>query len=363
MDKIKNSAFEFRKIRRPNAIEKLMGKKIKENAIIEINNLLVDASPRKVSIEEVQNIAYQHGVKLRKDFLVELNQLYKQFLIFCLSDKYLSDVEVEELKHLKEILTLSDVEVGQIHNEVAGELYKMEVEKALEDRRLSEEEKDFLKQIQSNLKISDSLAAKIYQSSAKELLNKFMEEALSDKRLTDEEEIELNIIKKNLNVELYLEGSTRANFEKYKLFWQIENGEYPIFEIDLELDMDESCYFYTGAEWLEQNVSPKKLDFDGSSLRIKIAKGLHWKTENKELKPVLEDIWAVMDNGKLYLTNKRLILIGNEGDRNISLGEILDFSTYKNGINIIENEKTIFLQFKDHIDIFSMILGKAIMDY
>lgn len=360
MEAQQNKAFQKKERFKPSLWERILGNKPKANAIIEINNLLAEKDLMDIQVEDVQKIAFNYNIKLRKDFFPEILNIYKEYLRFCLEDKYLSKNEVKELKRLKELLSLTDAEVGKIHNEIAGELYKMEVEKAIEDHELSSDEKQFLKEIQSNLKISNALADKIYQSTANELLNKFMDEALSDKRLTQEEEEELNTIKNNLNIEVYMEASTRANYEKYKLFWQIENGKYPNFETDIGLDEGEPCYFYTDAEWLGQKVSPKSTD--EAALRIKIAKGLHWKTENKEMKPVLEDIWATMDNGKVYLTPLRLILVGNEGTKYVQLENITDFSTYSNGINIMESDRNIFIQFKNHIDIFSMILGKAIMD-
>jgi hypothetical protein len=352
-----NTAFSIKEPKQTSLWESIRGVKPKENAIIAINNLLASQGLSSFSAQNVKQIAFDYKVDFRKEFLPDLWGFYKYFLLYCLNDKFLSNQEIQELSCLKEALSLTDVEVNTIHNEVTGELYKMEVEKVIQDGRLSEEEKNFLKQIQQNLKINDSYADRIFKESANELMKKVLDEALSDNLLTEEEEHELEEIKKSLNIEVVLEGSIRANFEKCRLFWQIEKGNLPKIETDLFLE-DECCHFFTKAEWLEQKKSSK---LNGNSGLInKIALGAHWKVNQSDLKPELEDIWATMDSGKVYITDKQLIMSGNEGEKSLSLKDIVDFWAYGNGINIVAKEKTIFLQFRYHIDIFAMILGKLI---
>lgn len=362
LDMNKNKVFS-QKIPSPRNIwHKLFGGKNKEMALAEIYNLLSRCEIFEVKYQDIYHIASKHNVKLHKDLPIEIAKIYREYLQYCLEDSYLSDKEIEELQHLKKILSLTDQEVGKAHSEIAGEVYKMEVEKAVEDGRLQDDEKQFLQKLQNDLRLNSTIANKIYQHSASEMLKKFMDEALSDHRLTDEEEDELIEIKKSLNIEVHLDGATRANFEKYKLFWQIENGEYPEFEIDEPLQENEKCYFYTNAEWLCQNVNLANWKKKKTGLELKCTKGYFFATEQKELKPVIEDIWATMDNGRVYLTNKRIILLGNENSVKLPLHQIVDFSTYKNGVDIVHMDKNVFLQFQDHLDIFSMLLSKALLE-
>lgn len=362
LDMNKNNVFS-QKIPSPkNLWQKLFGGKNKDMALAEIYNLLSRSQLLDIKYQEIYEISSKHNVKLYKDMPQAIANIYREYLQYCLEDSYLSDNEIEELQHLKKILSLNDQEVGKAHNEIAGELYKMEVDKAVEDGRLQEDEIKFLNKLQNDLKLSSFIANKIYQSSASEMLKKFMDEALSDHRLTEEEEDELSKIKKSLNIEVHLDGATRANYEKYKLFWQIENGEYPEFEVDEPLQDDEKCYFYTTAEWLCQNVSSSNWKKKKAGLELKCTKGYFFSTEQKELKPVIEDIWATMDNGRVYLTNNRIIFLGNENSVKLKLDEIVDFSTYKNGIDIVHIDKNVFLQFNDHLDIFSMLLSKALLE-
>jgi hypothetical protein len=361
MDINPHSAFFYKDLKKASLWQNLLGLKPKGNAVTEINNLLASRDLCSISPDDIRQISTEYNIDLRKKFLGDLLTIYKKYLLFCLTDKYLSNQEVKNLKCLQDALSLTDNEAAKIHQVVTCDVYKMEVEKAIEDGRLSEEEKSFLRKIQRNLNICDSMAEEIYQESANGLLKKVMDEALSDNLLTDEEEKELEEIRKSLNVDVALEGTARGNYEKCKLFWQIENGKLPLFDTDLFLDESEPCHFCTKAEWLVQKITVKQRE--NHELKSRIAKGIYWKSENKNMKPELEDIWATMDNGKIYITRKKLILAGNEGDKDVLLQDIIDFTAYQNGINLIGKEKTIFLQFRDHVDVFAMILGKAISNF
>lgn len=358
MDTHPNTAFAVKKFKQPSLLKNLLGIQPKENALIAINNLLATANLATITSKDIQSIACDYGVDLRKSFLPELHAIYREFLLHCLTDTNLSQQELEELRSLKMALSLTDEEVRKINQELTGGIYRMEVEKALRDRRLTEEEKSYLREMQLNLKISDALAEKIYQETSGELLQKYMSEALADNLLTEKEEEELEEIKRSLEIELTLEGSARANYEKAKLFWQIENGKLPKLVTDLLLDSEEYCHYYTNAEWLEQKIS-KKLR-ESYLMRLSAGNDSRWRMENREMKPELEDIWATMDNGKVYITNNKVILSGHEGERRIPLTQILGFTSFKNGINVATSEKNIFIQFKNHIDVFTIILKKTI---
>lgn len=356
---VKNKVFSRIRIKKSCYLKRKLGFKSVKDALIEVNNLLASRDLTLLAREDIQQIASRYHIRSNSEFHEKLKVFYKEYLLFCLEDRFLSNEEVKDLTRLRIVLSLNDAEAMKIHDEAAGEHYKMEVEKAIEDGRLDEDEKHFLKEIQKALKLSDAAAHKIYQNSAHELLSRCMKEALADQRLTAEEEEELEAIKKSLNIGDIHEGSERANYEKYKLFWQIENGRYPVFETDLEISVDEPCHFYAHAEWLEQNIAVK--EENAEALRAKIHGSHKWKLEDREMKPALEDIWATLDNGKVYLTGNKILLVGAEGEKQIPLKNIIDFSAYKNGVNIVEKQKCIFIQFRDHIDIFAMILGKAIL--
>jgi len=354
------AVFTVKKLKNPSLVDKLLHKSPKINAILELNNLLASKPIQEISNEDVQGISYQYKSNLKKDFYDQIANLYKKFLVFCLEDKKLSENEIDQLRHLKGLLNLTDLEVSSIHEKTAGEVYRMEVHRAIEDRRLNEEEKTFLRRLQTNLKLSDEFAQKIYKESAKTLIKGYVQDALADERLTEEEEKELLAIKKSLNIEVHMAGSDRVMLEKCKLFWQIENGKLPEFEVDLDLG-EETCHFHTNAEWIIQELK-KKVE-TGPQLRVKLSKGLYFPTAVNEKNPTVEDIWAKTDQGSFYLTNRQIIMNGKDGNFHLPLVEILDFIPFKNGVRFYTvKQKDIFIQFEEYTDIFAVILGKLILD-
>ncbi|MBY0425862.1 MAG: hypothetical protein K2Q22_09515, partial [Cytophagales bacterium] len=122
---------------------------IRENAVVEINNLLVTQKLLDVKIEDIQRIAHKYKINIKKDFRDEWFKLYKTYLKHCLTDRFLSEEELIDLRHLKGLLILTDKEITGLHNEIAAEIYREEMDAALVDGKIDDHEKEFLKKLQS----------------------------------------------------------------------------------------------------------------------------------------------------------------------------------------------------------------------
>jgi hypothetical protein len=343
--------------------ERLFGKQPKENAFIEVNNLLSDKSLQAVTIEDVQNILSKYKVCLYSAEQSRLGSLYSDYLRHCLTDKMLTEDEVDELAHLKAVLHLNDQTISHIHNQLASEIYKTEFDKVISNGRLDDQEKSFLAKLQKDLKLSDNLADTIRRESSSKLVNTFLNNSISDQRLSPDEEKELQTIAHSLGAELTMDAHTKSAMDKYKLFWQIENSEIPTIPVSLNLQKNERCYFYTTIDWLEQRSITKRINYSGPTLRIKIVKGVYWRAGSLGVQRITQDVWTTIDSGTLFLTNKKLIFMGSKGNKSIQLSKILDFTAYKNGIDIQkETGKSPFLQFENNVDIFAMMLGRAVSE-
>ncbi len=347
---------------KPSFIQKMMGFKIKDNALIEVNNLLAEKELRKISVEEIHQIADKYSVNFATDYELGTVDFYKSYLLVCLEDKFLSDDELADLKHLKFILELNDKKVNEIHQELAGQVYKNEVEKLIEDGELDEGERVFMEKLQNDLKLPQEFANRIYQQSGQELIQNLMNKAIEDAKLNPQEEKELYAIAQNLNAELKFDDATRSDLEKYKLYWQVENDELPELIVDLNVPRNEKCYFMAqNVTWYERNTMEEQKTFTNSTLRLKIAKGLYWRNHLEEDQYLDPQKWQVVDRGILYLTNKRVFFRGDKSDKILLLNRVLDFSVFSNGIEVEKDrDKNPFFSFEGSTDIFAMLLGKAI---
>lgn len=348
-------------LKAPSFFQKVLGKKIKENALIEINNLLAEKELKTITVEDVYAIANKYGVNFHTDYDHEIADFYKEYLKSCLEDKFISNEELEDLRHLKYILEINDKVIESIHQDLAGLIYKREVEKVIHDGELDEEERLFIEKLQNDLKLPKDVANKIYQQSGQELIRNFMNSAIADAKLTPDEERELYAIAKNLNAELKFDEATKSDLEKYKLYWQIENDDMPELVVDINIPRSEKCYFHIKGSWSENNKDLSSKTLVSSNLSLKIAKGIYWREPNKQNKNLLEDGWEEADTGDIYLTNKRILFKGNKGDKVLLLSRIVDFYVFKNGIEVDkEDDKSPFLKFDKSTDIFAMLLGKAV---
>ncbi|HET8964452.1 MAG TPA: hypothetical protein VFM99_11160, partial [Chitinophagales bacterium] len=210
-----------------------------------------------------------------------------------------------------------------------------------------------------NLLISNETADSILEKESKAILTKFIDGAISDERLSDKEESRINEIAQNLNIEINHSDKTRAQLDKFKLYWQIENGDIPTLISPINIQKSENLHFQTQVKWLEQRTITKRIDYGGPTARIRLAKGVYYRIGSIQAKRVTEDVWKTIDMGTLYLTNKRLIFMGNKGNKTIRIDKVLDFKPFKDGVDLQkETGKSPFLEFERNVDIFFMMLAK-----
>jgi len=359
-----NKPFTIVPLRKPSFFQKLAKIQPKENALREINNLISKTQNIKnVSIEEIENIAFKYKVKIHKKFKNELQEMYHRFLKHCFKDKILSDDELEQLAHLKYLFNMDDKIINKIHKDISLEVFNESIDEAIADGKLDEHEKEFLDKLQTRLKLPDDIATNIYLKKATAYLETYLKSAISDERLSPDEDKELQTIAKNLGATLKFDEKTKDILDKYRLYWLIENGNLPIVDVDINLQKNEDCYFTANANWYEYRRVTRRVRYGGPTFRLKIAKGLYWRAGDLGVQAVSDDILTLIDTGLLYLTDKRIIFVGRKNTKTIRHPKVLDFTPYKNGVEILKDSgKSPFLEFEKGVDIFSMILGRVIRE-
>jgi tellurite resistance protein len=358
-----NKIFKERQLYHQTFFQKLFKIKLKENAIIEINNLLAVKNILSINIEEIENIINNYKINFHKYFKNELLGFFATYLRYCLNDNHLSATEIKELNHLKRLFNLNDTDTKKIYDDTTTDVYKKAVSTVVADGILDKEEKIFLENIEKNLHLPKNIADNIYKESASSILHRFINNAISDQRLSPEEENELSEIANNLNIELSYDTTTKKLLDKYRLFWQIENGILPVVHADISLQKNENCHLIVDINWLEQRTVTKRINYGGARVRIKITKGFYVTSGSIQTQRITEDVWKNIDSGKIFLTNKRVIFMGLKANKTIALKKILDFSVYSNGIQLEKDSgKSPFFEFNTNTDILGMILGKLIRD-
>jgi hypothetical protein len=97
--------FKEKELIQPNFIQRILKKQPQENALIEINNLLV------INQENLKNISIDNVLEISKKYKVDINiegqqtriNLFAKYVDFCLTNNKLEENRVSELDHLKQI--------------------------------------------------------------------------------------------------------------------------------------------------------------------------------------------------------------------------------------------------------------------
>lgn len=355
--------FKPKALIQPTFFQKIFKIKPKGNFTIEINNLLAEKEILDISKEEIQSLSDTYKVNLQKNFQNDLLNFYKVCLESNLGNRELSEIATNKLNHLVSILNLNEIKTKEIFEEITRGLYKNVVQDSIRGGILEREDEIRLLNMEKNLMIPKDVATNIYKENAESILTSRLQKAISDQRFSPEEEEELNTLAKNLHIGLTFDSDTRSVLDKYKLFWEIDNGNIPVIVTDISLQKSELCYFNTDIDWLEQRTVTTRVNYGGPSFRVKIVKGLYYRVGSVSAQRITEDVWKTIDSGKLYLTNKRVIFMGSKGNKTITINKILDFNVFSNGIEIQKDSgKSPFFEFNNNTDVFAVILAKLLME-
>ncbi|PIO48174.1 MAG: hypothetical protein CMR00_06115 [[Chlorobium] sp. 445] len=330
--------FKVKPLEERTFFQKLFGKHPPENALIELNNLLASKPILEISFEELsQSLAKYKKLNRVEEFRSEIMQLYKRYLEHCLQDKAFSEKDIEELQHLKKLLNLSDREIEILHENVVSEIYRESLKQALTDNRLDEQEHAFLEKLQQDLLLPKRIAERIYAELSHDILANFISRVIQDGRLSPDEDAEFEMLCKNLGVAPKFDAHTKAQLDRLRLYWYIENADLsqlPNLFVNIKLQKNERCYLKSHAEWYELRTVTKRINYAGLSGRMRIAKGIYYRVGTIAPQRITSEELTYIDSGNLYLTDKRVIFMGSKRNFTIRMAQILAFTPYSDGIEI-----------------------------
>lgn len=157
--------FVVQERKRTGLLRRMFGRPHRENAVVEINNLLARAdSVRAVTRAEVEEICREHHTDLNGPLAGRFERLYRDYMTFCLADRHLSDDELADLAHLRTILRIPPETTAAIHEYVARSVYSRSVADVLDDGVIDAEERTFLGRLQHELALSSRAAHRIVEA-------------------------------------------------------------------------------------------------------------------------------------------------------------------------------------------------------
>jgi hypothetical protein len=146
---------------RLTVVERVMRRGSVDAAIVAINNLFAKSGVRTVRATDLDAVFTRYRVAGADRRARHLERFYREYLLFCFSDRRLSEDELADLDHLRAILGLDSEVVDAIHRNVARQVYLRSVNDVLADGAIDAREREFLATLRDQLGVPEAIADNI----------------------------------------------------------------------------------------------------------------------------------------------------------------------------------------------------------
>lgn len=319
-------------LRETTFMDRLLRREPRENAFLEINNLLASVPILKLDKASIDNCLKRYNISPEKA-RSRLMHFYSIILKHFVSDFNITDTEFEKLRHLQHILSIKTDQIGSLHAAILYPIYQNYVRHAVSDGVLSKPEREHLQKLSGQLRIPAEFARRIYQNEANQYLHSRLRQTLSDGMLSTAEETELLKIAAALDVELTLDASAKKNLQRHRYLWQLHAGNLPVIETGLYLQKGEFCAAGVEAEYYVIGNIREPLKISGFEQELQRSDyGFHAGMIRTNRLP--GEVMRFDSRGALYFTNLRLLFNHVRGTLEFPLHELIGATFYQNGLLI-----------------------------
>lgn len=325
-----------------------------------LTNLISAGSPAlvpKAAIGAALQDFGVHGEEARRLVL----ELFRQAMTSFIQDDEITDAEQSYLTDLRNLLGISDSELRTIEEELLAPRFAAGVDDAVADNRLTATERTNLDRLRQRLRLDEQTADRILQSAAQARMDRAVKEATSDGRLSPDETKALYALAANLGATLMIDAPTRAAFERMQLLWRIDNGMLPTISVSINLQKNEVCHDRVSAVWYEHRTRTVRVNYGGPVASIRISKGLRYRVGSVGVHRITREELTEIDQGTLYLTNKRLIFDGQKKNTTIRLSALLSFTPCSDGLILEKSSgRSPSLAIAGDVELFCALLSAAL---
>lgn len=348
-------------LQRDSFLKKIFSGKNKKNAVIYLNNLLANAeSVYEVTPEIVKSVEAHFSVDLAKTFYPELEKLYADFVRYALSDASISGEDVKQMNHLLDVLGISEDSANTILKEETRSFYEKIISKTLKSGKIDDKDFACLSSVAENIYLPENESTKLLSKIAKDHIEKRLKESMRKGEASPETVETLRLLTAKCRVKGVELALNSRKLKSCVEMWQIKHGEIPEVRADIGLSKNEKCYAVRSVVWKETRKVRTGVSYGGVTGRIPIAKGIGIRVGSLSVRPHTQDELVEIDKGRVYITNKRLLFVGEFGAKTIKLEKIIKITPYVDGVDITKDTgKSPFLEFRDEVMTFSHILLRA----
>lgn len=210
----------------------------------------------------------------------------------------------------------------------------------MRDGAITPEEKRSLKSLETDLGLSKAIAREILVAEGLAILRKRMTAAAADSEVSPEEEENIQTLAEALNISLDQNqtlASLKSLFDIGRRRWYVEHGPIAPISSPLQLQSNEICVdsaHCSLAELKQVTVSRKH--------------------------GIKNQVINTIDEGNLYLTNKKLVFVGKLKSVKVKLESVAGGGQYSDGLSISRDSgKALFFLFTQGLDEFVIRLNRC----
>lgn len=350
----------------PSFLEKLFKKSPNENFLVDVNNLLASSSLDDLENSQIVSLEQRYGLqnsgkKFKQEFLSFVTLFLGEHLGNWGSD--LNDYQ-SALK-LQRILKIPEDVFDEEYRLLAGELFeKHSFELISLSIKYDDDIQNKIEQLKTKLDMDSLHADDIVNQIRIRIVRDYFSKMVEDQRVSPDEIASYEKLCSDMHVNAQFDQQTFRLVEKYKQLWKIDNEDLPVLNTEIFLQKSEQCHFFGNAKLFENRKVTTRVNYGGPTFRIKIAKGIYYRTGSYGVSRNTEDVMTLIDTGTLYITNKRILFTGSINNKTIKYNQIIDFTPYTDGIEIVKDsgKNPTFQLFTNDGDILATTLARILRD-
>ena len=174
---------------RPSLPERLLRRKPKENAAIELNNYVANTPLSEITRQAVEKVLVDYKCDYT-EAKPALTTIYAQVLNHFLEDRSISDQERDQLTILRQAFGLTEEDARAIDREALLPIYQRAVSDFYADQHLTFGEKEQLERLSRDLRLDEAEAESMALDEAYRVFEETTRHAASDRQPPPEEETE-----------------------------------------------------------------------------------------------------------------------------------------------------------------------------
>ena len=194
----------------------------------------------------------------------------------------------------------------------------------------------------TSLQENSGLPLSICNTLIAEEINKTLKIFLNKEKI-NKEELDY-VLKLTSSLNYILQDTEKIEIRrKYSLWQLLDNQSLPVYKaglLELPLKKGEVVHFCEPANLKKYKTKMTKFDYHGPVFRIRICKGFSYKFGSLNTDVKTETYVDNEDTGNFYITNKRVIFVGNKNNFSYYFSQILKSELINVGL-VFQKENTV----------------------